>query len=247
MGLQTWGGLPKSASDSETIEEAIDRLIGTHESDASAHLGAGESLQAHKNDSVIDHPAESVVADKLSSSDTFLFLPVVPPDTGDIDNCTYYNNAPWLNLNQNNTFSDEGSYFITSFIPSDLGYSSGDVVFDFMLFGSGTSGTWQHELTFSFGKIQIKNGYYRIGYYSSGWQYSDWIAQSVGVPLRFRFSYTASDETLRVFLRSVQVYSHSHTFSLDSGEFNVMGIIDRNSSSSASFWFGNLLIYFEGI
>ena len=65
MGLQNWGGLQKSATDDETIEEAINRLIAVHLADESAHLGASESLQTHKSASVIDHPADSVVTDKV--------------------------------------------------------------------------------------------------------------------------------------------------------------------------------------
>lgn len=63
--IENWGALQKSATDDETIEQAIDRLIAVHEADAEAHQGAGESLQNHKSDTVIDHPAESVVNDKI--------------------------------------------------------------------------------------------------------------------------------------------------------------------------------------
>jgi len=60
-----WGTLPKSAIDNETIEEAIERLIAEHDEDPEAHLAAGGSLNEHKTDEVIDHPADSVVGDKI--------------------------------------------------------------------------------------------------------------------------------------------------------------------------------------
>ncbi len=66
---QNWGMEAKSQVDDETIEQAIDRLIVVHESDPEAHLGAGESLQSHKAEAIIDHVAGSVLADKLSSSE----------------------------------------------------------------------------------------------------------------------------------------------------------------------------------
>jgi len=66
MAIQNWGALQKSADDDETIEQAIDRLIAVHEGDSTAHLGDGESLQAHKNEDVIDHPAFSVLDDKMA-------------------------------------------------------------------------------------------------------------------------------------------------------------------------------------
>lgn len=63
-----WGGLKKSLDDDETIEQAIARMIKEHEADPEAHLGEGESLQNHKHDSVLDHPAGSVLIDKFSTS-----------------------------------------------------------------------------------------------------------------------------------------------------------------------------------
>lgn len=62
----TWAGLNKNSNDSETIEEAIDRLIAVHEEAPTSHLGAGESIEQHKNAEVIDHPAYSVLNDKVA-------------------------------------------------------------------------------------------------------------------------------------------------------------------------------------
>jgi len=65
MTLPTWSNLEKSQIDSETIEEAIARLIAVHEADGDAHTGAGKSLNTHKTQSVVDHPAGSIVGDKI--------------------------------------------------------------------------------------------------------------------------------------------------------------------------------------
>lgn len=65
MALPLWGVLEKAQDDSETIEQAIARLIDEHKADPTAHLGVGESLEQHKTSSIIDHPPESVVLDKL--------------------------------------------------------------------------------------------------------------------------------------------------------------------------------------
>lgn len=64
MSIETWGLMPKSQEDGETVEGAIVRLISAHEADPEAHTGANESLAAHRANEVIDHPAQSVVADK---------------------------------------------------------------------------------------------------------------------------------------------------------------------------------------
>lgn len=65
MNLPVWGQLQKSLDNPETIEEAIIRLINEHAADPTAHLAEGESLNMHKTDEVIDHPAFSVVNDKV--------------------------------------------------------------------------------------------------------------------------------------------------------------------------------------
>ena len=68
MTLPLWGSLEKAQDDAQTIEQAIDAAIIEHENDPTAHLGAGESLQSHKSEEIIDHPAQSLVPDKFSSS-----------------------------------------------------------------------------------------------------------------------------------------------------------------------------------
>lgn len=70
----TWGQLSKSQISAETIEEAIARLIDAHLADAGAHADAGESLDVHKEQSVVDHPIGSVVGDKFTNKEfTFTF------------------------------------------------------------------------------------------------------------------------------------------------------------------------------
>jgi len=69
MSLPLWGLLEKALGTAQTIDEAIAQAIVAHEEDPTSHLGAGESLQAHKSDSVIDHPAQSVVLDKTPYQD----------------------------------------------------------------------------------------------------------------------------------------------------------------------------------
>jgi len=65
MAEPNWGLLEKSQVDNETIEEAIDRLIAAHDDDANAHIGEGKSLDTHKTQATVDHPADSVIEDKI--------------------------------------------------------------------------------------------------------------------------------------------------------------------------------------
>jgi len=67
MSVETWEQIPKNQTNPELIEEAIARLIAVHEADPEAHTGENESLQAHRQNEIIDHPAGSVLADKMTS------------------------------------------------------------------------------------------------------------------------------------------------------------------------------------
>jgi len=68
----SWSTMPKSATDNETIEEAIARIIEEHNDDNESHLGVDQSLQSHKVSEIIDHLLGSLVADKLSNRE-FIF------------------------------------------------------------------------------------------------------------------------------------------------------------------------------
>lgn len=65
MADPVWGMLAKAQDDNQTVDEAIAAAIATHEADSEAHTGVGESLETHKSQTVIDHPAGSVVGDKF--------------------------------------------------------------------------------------------------------------------------------------------------------------------------------------
>ncbi len=65
LAFGTWGMVPKSQSNPDTIDDQIAADIVAHNADESAHLAAGQSLQSHKAAEIIDHIAGSVVRDKL--------------------------------------------------------------------------------------------------------------------------------------------------------------------------------------
>lgn len=63
-----WGQLPKAQDNAQTIEEFIDEKISEHNNSAVAHNDPGQSLDLHRKDTIIDHPAGSVKNDKFSFS-----------------------------------------------------------------------------------------------------------------------------------------------------------------------------------
>ena len=68
MSTEVWGVMPKSQDDPESVEDAINRLISDHEADPEAHLGAGESLETHRQDDILDHPPGSILPDKVGAN-----------------------------------------------------------------------------------------------------------------------------------------------------------------------------------
>lgn len=68
MTLPLWGQQQKSQDDPETIEQAIDRIVDEHNAAPESHLGSGESLESHKTDEMVDHPAGSIAIDKLAQA-----------------------------------------------------------------------------------------------------------------------------------------------------------------------------------
>lgn len=61
MANPVWQNLQKSQDDSETIEQAIARIVASHNDNANSHLAEGQSLQSHRASEVIDHVVKSVV------------------------------------------------------------------------------------------------------------------------------------------------------------------------------------------
>lgn len=69
MALPLWGELEKAQDDDQSIVAYVAQAIAEHEADPEAHLGAGESLEMHKSEDVIDHPPGCILPDKISFSD----------------------------------------------------------------------------------------------------------------------------------------------------------------------------------
>lgn len=80
MALETWGTLVKSGTENETIEQYIDSRLATHNDDGDAHMGVGQSIDVHRKETIIDHPAGSVLGDKYTNRE-FTFQPTFE-DTG---------------------------------------------------------------------------------------------------------------------------------------------------------------------
>lgn len=78
MSLPLWKNLQRDQNDDRTIDDVINDKIDDHNDSTNAHLGSSgsgdRSLESHKTDDVLDHPAGSVVADKLTSQENVIRL-----------------------------------------------------------------------------------------------------------------------------------------------------------------------------
>lgn len=245
--LFNWGSLPKDQENPQTINEAITEAIASHESDPTAHLGVGESLEQHKTNEIIDHPALSVVPDKFSNAESFFNVNVWPADFGNEDNCEIEGWQPFLGLYQTGALSGAGGYPIANLTPTDLGYVDGDAIFDFVISQSGGAGTRLSDLTFGFGKVELKDNYYRIGYYTTSWQYSDWFSVDETKLLRFRFFYSKIDGKLYVYLRGTEVLNVSYTLAFASSQMQIYAHVNRGTSSSCTTLYGNIQYWLAGM
>lgn len=244
--LTPWGSLPKDQENPQLISEAISEAIIAHEQDPTAHLGAGESLEQHKTNEVIDHPALSVVADKFSNADAFLNLNVYPFILDSCNNCSGNDAPPFIFIEQSSGETGDGYYNIFYKVPSDVGYDNGDILIDFITNSYGNTGAWNTEVFLSFATVQFKYNQYRVGYYNGSWNYSNWITHSVAKPLRFRVEYNTIDGLLNFYLRDDLVYSVSYTINFENDELLIYALINRNSTSNLQMELGNFIMYLSG-
>lgn len=83
--MNIWENLPKNPLEPQRISEAIDAAVEAHSADPEAHLAEGASVEMHRQNEIIDHPAESVVNDKLFSSARAYTAIVDPTHESDYD------------------------------------------------------------------------------------------------------------------------------------------------------------------
>lgn len=146
--LPLWGTLQKAQDDSETIEEAIARLISDHNDDPTAHLGTGQSLEQHKSEDVIDHPPGSLLADKSTMSELavrILFQSLAGwTYTGSVD----ITDGPSLYLYIEDGATEESRIWTSPQVPANFLNSAYNMVFQALL--KYSLGTTDYESYFGF-------------------------------------------------------------------------------------------------
>lgn len=132
MELPLWGSLQKSVDDSETIEQAIARLISEHEEAPTSHLGAGESLALHKAEDIIDHPPGSVLADKATMTEFAVRTYFNSLDGWTVSGEVNIINAPGLQIYIEDGVTESSRIYTNPQIPINFLNSSKDMVFQIL-------------------------------------------------------------------------------------------------------------------
>jgi hypothetical protein len=143
MVLPLWGQLEKAQDDDTTIMEAIAEAIAEHEADPTAHLGSGESLQAHKSDGVIDHPAQSVVLDKTPYQNYEQFLNGLGEQNWSNEDGSWSTNTDTI---KSASLFSQNSFIGVGALPHPVGssYPDADLMYQFRLqlsHGGNTDGS----------------------------------------------------------------------------------------------------------
>lgn len=241
MSIETWGLMPKSQIDNETIEEAIIRLIAVHEHSPDSHLGENESIEAHRKSEIIDHLAGSVLPDKKDMNDynidiTFQSLDGLGHDAGasvdafklllyvenGFNTYSFVSNTPFLET----AFSQNSYSFLIQFLAY---FNQGSVSTAFTEFG---------RLGFDIQHTRIR-GYYWVDGMSSK-QYTSWYNVDMHELHSFRAQYFKNEEISRFYIDGVLVGEINYPYTPDNADMYYESRHITNAESDAYFFVTSL-------
>jgi len=195
MAEFTWGNLPKNQIDGQLITEAIAEAIEAHEADPEAHLGSGESLEQHKSNDVIDHPAFSILPDKFFG--------------GDIVIKTQFENLdPWTQVGSVSTADWNGLALYTEWGDVNSSYVSSSMYANGQMFDQAKDMYFETQ-----GKFDMSNSHYNawLGFIS------DYGSTNVGFGFQVRdgalYAHVRRGSTTDDDLISGITLSDSHVYS----------------------------------
>ena len=250
MSVETWDQLPKNQTDPETIEQAIARLIAVHEADPEAHTGANESLQAHRQNEIIDHPASSIVPDKLNNNS-----PTYQNFFSGVTN--YVVEGPVNQTGQGEIVLIPYTAHLHSLVNipiANLGYvnfPASDIICDFTHRITKSSGVHftgvlaLGDYTNGFG-IEYTETHFRCFYsYEDNLVYSSYIANDLNGLTNWRFYLSAIDKAIYFIKNGVQVATIP--FSESGGEvlYQMQFLVDQAGSGSVQCAISCLRLYFN--
>jgi hypothetical protein len=220
--MDTWGALPKSQVDAQTILEAVAALITAHNDDPDSHLDVGQSLQSHKASEIIDHLAFSVVRDKIIF-DRFVFdgawqsldavdvvgTVIIPflncmsvlPATGTIGDIGYAFSNIDQSISNVGKFTSDPNWQVSAMV---LDVSQAKVYY----------GMLNEDMDSGAGFRFQSSNLYAIYFNNAGAEQSELItAVTDGTWYDLRFSYDNSTDDLNFYVNGSLVYTANYAFS----------------------------------
>lgn len=218
-----WEHLPKNAVDSETIEQAIVRIVAQHNNDNTAHMGAGQSIDVHRKESIIDHKAGSVLADKETMSELKFYTTFESLDmwdiVGQVSNsgimgCQLYvadvyieeSSIEVLNLTLGNFLNTYKDMFFQTLLDTDLGTGAYELRFGNISGFHTSDDGFGFKIVNNVLKTVVTNGVITNEVAHS--------SISTSVPHIYRAQYIAGERKFYFFVDGVQI----HTYNLPTGQ-----------------------------
>ena len=212
MSLENWGGMSKAQDNAQTIDEAISAAILAHEEDPESHMGVGESIENHRVNDVIDHPAQSIVPDKFDSNQPSMQNFFVNPSS-------YYEEG---NVNQNGdgqiyvyVSNSSPAYSLVgiplTFLDSQA-FPDNDILLDFVLRLVSGGSTYACDVYIGedengFGIKFNHSGLKLFKYVNSDYTETANVTFSWGQAKSFRLFLDSTSQALLLFINGVQVAS----------------------------------------
>ena len=202
MGFITWGELNKAQDDPQKIIEAVEALIQAHNDDPEAHGQEDQALERHRTNEIIDHPAESIVPDKLSSKYSIFSVPIKNFQLGSLfdgfwteqvgggGEIEWDNYGDILSGVSMNAVGDDVFAELSGFMPANLDRLQYQTSFMLDIFGGvlfdGASGQHAYFGMFSIITEEKQGAYFEfkenavraVWYRDGSFVYSDWLTVS---------------------------------------------------------------------
>jgi len=251
MSVETWGEMPKSQIDSETPEQAIARLIAVHEADPEAHTGENESLQAHRQNEIIDHPASSIIPDKFSNNQPTMLNFFTSPSTYTTHGSVAQSGNGLVYLYTTNHSPVVSDIQIPlPFLDAQL-YPNNDVVIDFALRFIKGGSTYSASVIIGdsscgFGFLISQSGLKCFINIDDTQVISDYITFQDGTAHSFRVFISNVDSAIYFYMDGVQIYSTAlFGFGTQIYDASLYVSTASGSNSSSSVEFSMLRAYYK--
>ncbi len=217
MADPVWGQLAKAQDNPQTIDEAIAAAVSAHESDSTAHLGSGESLETHRANDVLDHPVGAVLSDKLTTTEELHIFSFESLDSWQVS-------ASGVAITAGNGVSlDNAAYPLSIYIATDLnndGSGWGTTGLDWLVqWTMYTINDTPSRLTMAAATYSA-GAYSGVGFYFDGTNFKaiikegslNWTSSAITVDMTvkhvYRIQYIAANNTIYFSIDGVVVASH---------------------------------------